>query len=113
VRLERGRFRGTDFEATYNAASDKFSYVFMPALLAGQIPQPSLETTGELLIKGVIEPDADGDGFGDETQDRCPTQRTTQGRATRPRRPSPGSGSMLGASSTRSPRGRRSTSGWR
>lgn len=27
-----------------------------------------------LLMRGTIEPDADGDGFGDETQDKCPTQ---------------------------------------
>lgn len=71
--------QGTEFEATYNASGDKFSYVFMSPLQASQIPQPSLEATGELLVQGVIEPDADGDGFGDETQDRCPAQRTTQG----------------------------------
>jgi len=27
----------------------------------------------------VLEPDADGDGFGDETQDQCPTDASTQG----------------------------------
>ena len=27
----------------------------------------------------MIEPDADGDGFGDETQDGCPTQDANQG----------------------------------
>jgi hypothetical protein len=26
-----------------------------------------------------VEPDADGDGFGDETQDKCPTDASTQG----------------------------------
>jgi hypothetical protein len=26
-----------------------------------------------------VEPDADHDGFGDETQDQCPTDKTTQG----------------------------------
>src|SRR5262249_49078219 len=30
-------------------------------------------------VSAVIEPDADHDGFGDETQDQCPTQATTQG----------------------------------
>jgi hypothetical protein len=29
--------------------------------------------------KAVVEPDADHDGFGDETQDQCPTNGTTQG----------------------------------
>lgn len=31
------------------------------------------------LVAGTIEPDIDGDGFGDETQDQCPTDPTTQG----------------------------------
>ena len=30
-------------------------------------------------VAAVLEPDADGDGFGDETQDQCPTNATTQG----------------------------------
>ena len=30
-------------------------------------------------ISAVLEPDADHDGFGDETQDQCPTNGTTQG----------------------------------
>ncbi len=32
----------------------------------------------ELLINAELEPDADGDGFGDETQDACPTNAATQ-----------------------------------
>jgi len=30
-------------------------------------------------ITVAVEPDADGDGFGDETQDKCPTDASTQG----------------------------------
>ncbi len=30
-------------------------------------------------VSAVLEPDADRDGFGDETQDQCPTNGTTQG----------------------------------
>lgn len=30
------------------------------------------------LVRGVIEPDADGDGYGDETQDLCPSDATRQ-----------------------------------
>ena len=26
-----------------------------------------------------VEPDADGDGFGDETQDQCPSDKATHG----------------------------------
>jgi hypothetical protein len=33
---------------------------------------PSNSTTLELFLNADIEPDADGDGFGDETQDDCP-----------------------------------------
>jgi hypothetical protein len=36
----------------------------MPEALAG----------GTLLVRGVIEPDADHDGYGDETQDACPAE---------------------------------------
>jgi hypothetical protein len=30
-------------------------------------------------VSATIEPDADGDGFGDETQDKCPSSANTQG----------------------------------
>ena len=30
-------------------------------------------------ISAVLEPDADGDGYGDETQDECPKDASTQG----------------------------------
>jgi hypothetical protein len=32
----------------------------------------------QLSISAILEPDADGDGFGDETQDLCPTDATKQ-----------------------------------
>jgi hypothetical protein len=35
-------------------------------------------TTGRVPISATVEPDADGDGFGDETQDKCPTNASTQ-----------------------------------
>jgi hypothetical protein len=69
---------GTEIQATYNNSGDKFSYVLAPPLAAGGA-RTSTEPTGELLVQGTIEPDADGDGFGDETQDQCPSQATTQG----------------------------------
>jgi hypothetical protein len=70
---------GTNVWATVNNSGDKFSYVFKPPLVAGQGPRGSTDATGELLVQADIEPDADGDGFGDETQDGCPSQPTTQG----------------------------------
>jgi hypothetical protein len=33
----------------------------------------------EWLVQATVEPDADHDGFGDETQDQCPTDASTQG----------------------------------
>jgi hypothetical protein len=70
---------GKYVQATINDSGDKFSYVFAPPLVEGSGARGSLEATGELLVQASIEPDADGDGFGDETQDQCPTQATTQG----------------------------------
>jgi hypothetical protein len=32
-----------------------------------------------LPVAAIVEPDADGDGYGDETQDACPQQAATQG----------------------------------
>jgi hypothetical protein len=42
--------------------------------------EPEFTSTGTLLnVAAVVEPDSDGDGFGDETQDGCPTDASTQG----------------------------------
>jgi hypothetical protein len=35
---------------------------------------------GQLPVSAVVEPDADHDGFGDETQDQCPTNGAIQSR---------------------------------
>jgi hypothetical protein len=37
------------------------------------------EAEARVPVFAVIEPDADGDGYGDETQDKCPTNASTQG----------------------------------
>jgi len=34
--------------------------------------------TFEVLLRARVEADADGDGYGDETQDQCPTSASTQ-----------------------------------
>jgi RTX calcium-binding nonapeptide repeat (4 copies) len=39
----------------------------------------NVEPGDRILIVANVEPDFDRDGFGDETQDRCPTNATTQG----------------------------------
>ena len=38
----------------------------------------------QLSVAATLEPDADADGFGDETQDLCPTDATRQGDCTPP-----------------------------
>ncbi len=56
--------------ATYNSDGGQDSYEFTPQLDLGGGPRTSTgDTGGELLVQAVIEPDVDGDGFGDETQD--------------------------------------------
>jgi len=70
---------GTNVWATVNNSGDEFSYLFAPPLVEGQGPRGSNSATGELLVQADIEPDADGDGFGDESQDQCPAQNATQG----------------------------------
>jgi hypothetical protein len=65
--------------AIYASSGDKDTYVFNTPLVDGQAPRGSDDVTEQLLVQAVIEPDADHDGFGDETQDQCPSQATTQG----------------------------------
>jgi hypothetical protein len=60
---------GTNVAATYNSSGDKYTYRYDPPLVDGQGPRASNEATGELLVQAVIEPDADKDGLGDESQD--------------------------------------------
>ena len=42
-------------------------------------PYPSAATGLRADVSASVEPDADRDGFGDETQDGCPTDASTQG----------------------------------
>jgi hypothetical protein len=65
--------------ATHSTSDAKLSYEFAPPLVDGAPARPSNAFLGELLVQGTMEPDADGDGFGDETQDACPAQASTQG----------------------------------
>jgi hypothetical protein len=55
---------------------------WQPPLLDGQERAP-LGPFGppqnEHMFNADVEPDEDGDGFGDETQDQCPTDASTQG----------------------------------
>lgn len=66
-------------KVAYSPGGDKKSYEFAPPLIDGASPRTSNEFRGELTVQATVEPDADRDGFGDETQDRCPGQKATQG----------------------------------
>jgi hypothetical protein len=55
---------------------EKFGY------FAGDVPMGSSQTfkelAGRVAVSAIVEPDADGDGFGDETQDRCTRSAAVQ-----------------------------------
>jgi hypothetical protein len=81
--IKQGQHLALDPSATvsavYASSGNKFTYSFEPPLVEGQGPRGSSDVTEELLAQATVEPDADGDGFGDETQDQCPSQAGTQG----------------------------------
>jgi hypothetical protein len=54
----------------------------LEATPAGPLNQERAMNAGNQFrvdVGAVLEPDADGDGFGDETQDACPSDASTQG----------------------------------
>jgi hypothetical protein len=64
-----------------NLPGDQFG-----VLILGSEPQPgnsfafpSFNTGFRLNLSATVEPDADGDGYGDLTQDTCPSRATSQG----------------------------------
>jgi len=81
--VKKGQYLAIDttqsIAAVYNSNGSKLSYVYGPPLVEGAGPRGSNEAANELLVAATIEPDADGDGFGDETQDGCPSQASSQG----------------------------------
>ena len=91
----------------YNSNGDKRSYMFEPKLEEGAGQRGSTEAQNELQVQATIEPDADNDGFGDETQDQCPSQATTAGPCDTAPPESAASRSRTGRSPTASPRPRR------
>jgi len=70
---------GTSHGATYDSSGGQDTYLYVPPLAQGGAPRNTTETSGgELLVQAVMEPDSDKDGYGDETQDSCPTDAGTQ-----------------------------------
>lgn len=53
--------------------------IFMPSVVDGQAVAPFSKNSGyELAFNADIEADTDGDGYGDETQDLCPSDPALQ-----------------------------------
>jgi hypothetical protein len=66
--------------ASYFPAPGESFIELQPGLADGQTGTFALGADPlRLNISAVLEPDADQDGFGDETQDQCATNATTQG----------------------------------
>lgn len=66
---------------TTNLPGDQFA-----SIILGSEPQPgnmfnfpSFTPGFRLNVSATVEPDADGDGYGDITQDTCPSRATSQG----------------------------------
>lgn len=71
VRLEDGGEIGT----VTRAAADASFALFAPPLFGSteaREPDDGGPVAAEILLNADVEPDVDGDGRGDETQDRCP-----------------------------------------
>jgi Ca2+-binding RTX toxin-like protein len=60
-------------------AADTWDFRFGTATPVGATGNFAELSGGIWDISAQLEPDADGDGFGDETQDQCPTDPSTQG----------------------------------
>ena len=61
------------------ATTGRITARFAPALGSASVAATQTVSDTELLVNAVVEPDADGDGFGDDSQDECPTDPSTQG----------------------------------
>lgn len=71
--LENG-ISGLQIFATAAGANAR---VWEPKTLGdGEQRDPTTTYESELLLNATIEPDADGDGYGDESQDPCPSAAT-------------------------------------
>ncbi len=66
---------GCWFAGTLGASGDTFRFLLGSDPAVGDaFEPPSAINGGRLDLAAVVEPDADGDRFGDVSQDRCPTQ---------------------------------------
>jgi hypothetical protein len=66
-------FTGDKFVPVVREVEGGHTTSWSPILPDGDSAVPFQGSRRELLINATIEPDADGDGYGDETQDDCPS----------------------------------------
>jgi hypothetical protein len=71
---------GQEIGVAPHAMFDSASHSFFPQLGATETRAPDQTDSDdfEMLFNAVVEPDADRDGYGDETQDGCPERATWQ-----------------------------------
>jgi hypothetical protein len=75
IALDRDRRAG----GVYRAAPAGRTSAWIPPLLDNDTAAPGPGSGGvELMVNATLEPDADADGWGDETQDNCPTVANDQ-----------------------------------
>jgi hypothetical protein len=75
--VEKGEhlaLEGTGLVDTHASTGNPLSFAFGNLNFA--YATTSAQPAGELLVQATVEPDADHDEFGDETQDACPSQNT-------------------------------------
>jgi hypothetical protein len=73
---------GEEIGVAPHASVDSASHSFFPQLGASETRPPSQTDSDdfEMLFNAIVEPDADRDGYGDETQDDCPQLAETRNR---------------------------------
>jgi hypothetical protein len=74
--VRSGERIGVDLSAGATIAGDESFYgdtllAWRPALGDSETSNPDAEIGGYVAYQAVVEPDADGDGLGDDTQDSC------------------------------------------
>jgi hypothetical protein len=70
---------GDSTPAAFRANAMASGFFEAPAAADGATTPSGSLGSQEVLLNADVEPDADGDGFGDETQDQCPSDASTQG----------------------------------
>jgi hypothetical protein len=94
VQVQAGDVIG--FYQSQNVACDKAQTGYSDHYRPSEDPAPGStpllfqpEPNAQLDIAATLEPDADNDGYGDETQDQCPTDASTHGSCPVPSTPTP------------------------